>query len=83
VLSAALLLAGCSPVSGDLSAIDSLDEVMSQEVSWTPCEGSFECAEIAAPLDWLNPTENFITLALMRDSNAADKPVIFVNPGGL
>ncbi len=82
VLSAALLLAGCSPVSGDLSAIDSLDEVMSQEVSWTPCEGSFECAEIAAPLDWLNPTENFITIALMRDSNAADKPVIFVNPGG-
>lgn len=82
LLSTALLLAGCSPVATDLSAIDSLDEVLTQQVVWTPCEGSFECAEIAAPLDWLNPTENFITLAMMRDTAASSKPAIFVNPGG-
>jgi len=82
LLSSALLLAGCSPVATDLSAIDSLDEVLTQQVVWTPCEGSFECAEIAAPLDWLNPTENFITLAMMRDTAASSKPAIFVNPGG-
>lgn len=82
LLSTTLLLAGCSPVATDLSAIDSLDEVLTQQVVWTPCEGSFECAEIAAPLDWLNPTENFITLAMMRDTAASSKPAIFVNPGG-
>lgn len=82
LLSSALLLAGCSPLASDLSAIDSLDEVLTQQVVWTPCEGSFECAEIAAPLDWLNPTENFITLAMMRDTAASSKPAIFVNPGG-
>lgn len=82
LLSSALLLAGCSPLASDLSAIDSLDEVLTQQVIWTPCEGSFECAEIAAPLDWLNPTENFITLAMMRDTAASSKPAIFVNPGG-
>ncbi len=77
------LLAGCSPTAdAGLAEIDSIEEVMSQEVSWTPCEGSFECAEIAAPLDWLNPEKDFITLALMRDSNSKDKPAIFVNPGG-
>ncbi|MEY4989899.1 MAG: hypothetical protein RIS08_125 [Actinomycetota bacterium] len=82
LLSTALLLTGCSPVANDLSAIDSLEEVMTQQVVWTPCEGSFECAEIAAPLDWLNPTDNFITLAMMRDTAASSKPAIFVNPGG-
>ena len=82
LLSTALLLAGCSPVATDLSTIDSLDEVLTQQVVWTPCEGSFECSEIAAPLDWLNPTENFITLAMMRDTAASSKPAIFVNPGG-
>ncbi len=82
LLSTALLLAGCSPVVSDLSSVDSIEEVLTQEVVWTPCEGSFECAEIAAPLDWLNPTDNFITLAMMRDTAASSKPAIFVNPGG-
>ena len=82
VLSAVLLLAGCAPITSDLAAIDSIEEVMTQEVIWTPCEGSFECAEISAPLDWLNPTGDFITLAMMRDTAAASKPAIFVNPGG-
>lgn len=82
LLTCALFLTGCSPVASDLSSIDSIDEVMSQQVVWTPCEGSFECAEIAAPLDWLNPTDDFITLAMMRDTAASSKPAIFVNPGG-
>lgn len=82
-LSSLLLLTGCSAATGnDLSSIDTIDEVMNQQVSWTDCEGNFECAEIAAPLDWLNPEKDFIKLALMRAAASSEKPALFVNPGG-
>ena len=75
-----LVLSGCTPVASE--GVKSIEDVFAQEIRWEQCEGNFQCAEVQAPLDWLNPASEFITIALMRNSSASDKPPIFINPGG-
>ena len=82
VVASALLLTGCTPVTNSAVEIQSIDEVFTQTVNWTDCEDGFECATVGAPLDWLNPGDQFLPIAIIRKAEASSKPVIFVNPGG-
>ncbi|MCF8528867.1 MAG: alpha/beta hydrolase [Aquiluna sp.] len=69
----------------DTDAVESLQnglDPLNQTIKWAACEESFECATVAAPLNWLDPGEDFISLALIRKAGTSDLPPLLVNPGG-
>ena len=85
LIAGVLLLAGCTPTP----APDPVAEISSGAVSlyeqviiWEDCEDGFECAVVAAPLDWQVPTGSLITVALMRKAGTASLEPLLVNPGG-
>ena len=84
VILSVLLLTGCAPAVSDdpLSQVQAGLPVLEQVTSWSDCESGFECAVIAAPLDWTKDTGEFIEIALTRNAAAKDLPVLLVNPGG-
>ncbi len=60
-----------------------LSEYYSQVLEWSPCEGAFQCATAAAPLDWADPGRDRIELALIRSTaNGDPRGSLLVNPGG-
>ncbi|WP_418288057.1 alpha/beta hydrolase [Mycetocola zhujimingii] len=62
---------------------ENLREFYGQNVVWSNCERSFECATVAAPMDWENPEDGEIELALIRQQAPGDAiGSLFVNPGG-
>ena len=78
-----LLLTGCT------EATPSPEEQISQGASfedqtvmWESCEGSFECTEILAPLDWQDQQGEIISIALVRKSGTDQLPALLINPGG-
>lgn len=93
---AGLVLSGCAvaerdvvPVrtdgggtgSGDVNGGE-LADFYAQELSWTPCDG-FECATIAAPIDWENPGDGQTEVALQRQVATGDATgSLLINPGG-
>ncbi len=60
-----------------------LQPYYSQVLTWTKCEGKFQCATVKAPLDWTDPARSEIKLALIR-AKAPGNPMgsLLVNPGG-
>lgn len=57
---------------------------LDQRVQWRTCAEQYQCAQILAPLDYANPSEQAITLALAKKP-ATKSPklgTLFVNPGG-
>jgi pimeloyl-ACP methyl ester carboxylesterase len=54
-------------------------------LTWTDCQGGYECANADVPLDYRDPTGQKITLAVVR-KKAADpakrKGTLFMQPGG-
>lgn len=84
VVLSVLLLTGCAPaVSQDpLSQAQAGLPVAEQAIVWSACETGFECAVIAAPLDWTDNTSEFIEIALTRNEASKDLPPLLVNPGG-
>ena len=85
IIAGVLLLAGCTPTP----APDPVAEVSSGAVSfyeqviiWEECEEGFECAGVAAPLDWEAPDGPLITVALMRKAGTSSLEPLLVNPGG-
>jgi len=95
----AMVLASCSLLNGgersqeaatakaDPSIIASapagLEKFYSQEVVWEPCEGEFQCAKVAVPMDYGNPDGETIQLAALRASSTGKKTgSLLVNPGG-
>lgn len=54
-------------------------------LAWTPCDGGFQCATLAVPLDYANPGGPTISLGLVRRpaaNPAARIGVLLMNPGG-
>jgi pimeloyl-ACP methyl ester carboxylesterase len=79
-----LLLTGCAPVVSE-SSINQVEQglpLLNQVINWSDCESGFECAVIAAPLDWTTETGEFVEIALTRKAAAKDLPPLLVNPGG-
>lgn len=81
---AVFLLAGCGVLGEPTPSqqIESGTEFSDQQISWTECDSGFECATVAAPLDWSNPGSEVISVALIRKSGTGSLTPMLVNPGG-
>jgi len=89
----ALVLTSCSS-SNNSSApeaspvkLTNLDSFYSQELNWTDCKDDkkFKCAKIQVPVDYQNPGNASLTLALKKLSakDSANKVgSLLINPGG-
>ena len=87
-----LALAGCAPaVVGPTPMIDSTipgqyQEFYEQQVDWSPCgldEQTF-CGDIVVPVDWANPADGTLKLAVAFHEADSGKPLgsLIFNPGG-
>lgn len=62
---------------------ENLEEFYTQQVVWTECEDVFECATVETPMDWENPDDGGIELALIRQRASGEAiGSLLVNPGG-
>ncbi|MCX6402563.1 MAG: alpha/beta hydrolase [Actinobacteria bacterium] len=82
-----LILSACAsdPSPSNSISAKTLDDYYKQTLTWTKCEGVFECAELTVPLDYTNPGGEAIQLALKKFPalNKSKKlGAIVVNPGG-
>lgn len=83
------LLTGCTAPSPDSEAtLDDIPEDLvgfyAQELTWESCGSDFECAWFEVPLDYENPGEETMEIAVRRLPANGDAPVgsLIVNPGG-
>jgi pimeloyl-ACP methyl ester carboxylesterase len=85
IIAGVLMLAGCAPTPAPnpVAAISSgAVSLYEQVIVWDDCEGSFECAVVAAPLDWQAPDGSMISVSLMRKTGTSSLEPLLVNPGG-
>lgn len=88
-------LSGCAswfraPGSGVTSSptkeqvADDLKPFYGQVLTWSTCNGSFQCATAKAPLDWADPAGDSIDLALIRKPAKSSTRLgsLLINPGG-
>lgn len=64
---------------------EGLQRYFTQTVVWSNCDQGFECASVAAPLDWADPDGQAITLKMKRrpaSSTEVSLGHLFLNPGG-
>jgi len=55
----------------------------SQELTWESCGAGFDCTDITAPLDWENPADGEISLAVVRHQATGEHHgSLLINPGG-
>ncbi len=54
-----------------------------QTLTWNECGTGFDCTDVTAPLDWENPGEGEITLAVVRhQATGTSQGSLLTNPGG-
>jgi len=71
-----------SQPTGEEVAAD-LEEYYHQVLRWQPCGGGMQCTVARAPMDWSNPADAEIELALTRQPASGTKlGSLLVNPGG-
>jgi pimeloyl-ACP methyl ester carboxylesterase len=61
------------------------DAPASRRVTFTPCEGDYECATVEVPVDYADPAGTKLSIALLRapaKDPAARLGAVVVNPGG-
>ena len=80
-----LLLAGCVAPKEQTTSDDpvrtprpdvtggSLETFYSQQVAWEECGVGYECAWVAAPLDWDDPPAGSIEIAIKRAAATGDR----------
>jgi Predicted hydrolases or acyltransferases (alpha/beta hydrolase superfamily) len=60
-----------------------LEEYYHQVLRWTPCGNGMQCTTARAPMDWQNPQDAEISLALVRQPATGQRlGSLLVNPGG-
>lgn len=81
------LLAACTstPAPDNSISAKTLDDYYNQTLTWTDCDGTFECSELTVPLNYENLAGETIQIALKKFP-ALDQDTklgsIVVNPGG-
>jgi pimeloyl-ACP methyl ester carboxylesterase len=71
-----------SQPTGEEVAVD-LEEYYYQVLRWSPCGNGMQCTTARAPMDWNNPADAEIELALVRHPATGTKlGSLLVNPGG-
>lgn len=64
-------------------APEGLEEFYGQDLEWSDCEGTFECAGLTVPIDYQEPEGGAIELALLRaPAQGQAQGSLVVNPGG-
>ena len=54
-----------------------------QVLKWSPCESTFQCATATVPMDWKNPADATVDIALIRSTATGTRlGSVLVNPGG-
>ncbi len=90
-LAALLALSGCVSLAPSTSVstptgeqVDAaLEPFYTQVLEWEPCGDGMVCTTAKAPLDWEQPDQGEIDLALVRHAASGDKiGSLLVNPGG-
>ena len=63
---------------------DGLTAYATQQLAWSDCGEATECATVLAPLDYANPSQRAVTLALRRlaATRSPKLGTLFINPGG-
>lgn len=94
ILAGLLTLTACTPVFPDATpqsqdpavtadAPENLKEFYTQQVSWSDCEKSMQCAKVKVPMDYANPQTQSIELSVVKlAANGTKTGSIVVNPGG-
>jgi pimeloyl-ACP methyl ester carboxylesterase len=61
-----------------------MDRYRSQKLDWEPCGKGLTCSQIRAPLDYAEPDDAALTLALARRPATGSRRLgtLFINPGG-
>lgn len=61
-----------------------LEEYYHQVLEWTSCGNGLQCTTARAPMDWANPADGEIELALVRQPATSGQRLgsLLVNPGG-
>ncbi len=74
--------ATATPDTGGVA--DDLLPYYGQALSWTDCDGDFECTTVTAPLDWTDPTVGDIQLSVIRHRATGGQAIgsLLTNPGG-
>lgn len=71
-----------SQPTGEEVAAD-LEEYYHQVLRWNPCGNGMQCTVARAPMDWSNPGDAAIELALVRQPASGTKVgSLLINPGG-
>ena len=92
---AALLLSSCSVLAPDAPVKTSasaevvgevpanLGHFYTQAVTWTSCNGGFQCAEVEVPMNYAKPKKESIKLAVTRlPASGKRLGAMLINPGG-
>lgn len=92
---AAMLLSSCSVLAPDQPVKTSasadvvgevpaeLQDFYTQPVTWTSCNGGFQCAEVEVPMDYKNPKKKSIKLSAIRLPASGNRQgAMVINPGG-
>ncbi|RLQ82821.1 alpha/beta hydrolase [Mycetocola zhadangensis] len=75
------VVATSTPNDEDVAA--NLKDFYSQNLSWSNCEGQFQCATVVAPMNWDSPESGDVELSLIRQRASGDAiGSLLVNPGG-
>ena len=83
LLATLLLVTGCTEASpSPEEQISQGASFSDQELIWESCEGSFECTQVLAPLDWQDPQGEIISIALVRKAGTEGLSPLLLNPGG-
>lgn len=68
-------------IVGDVPA--ALADFYTQTVTWTACNGGFQCAEVKVPMDYAKPKKDSIKLSVIRMPATGKRlGAMLVNPGG-
>ncbi len=91
----AMLLSSCSVLAPDQPVKTSasadvvgevpaeLQDFYTQAVTWTSCNGGFQCAEVEVPMDYKNPKKKSIKLSAIRLPASGNRQgAMLINPGG-
>lgn len=72
-------------VSIDGTTPAELEQFYTQDVAWESCGGGFDCASVAVPMNYAEPTGETIEIAVKRFNHTGDGEALgtmFINPGG-
>jgi pimeloyl-ACP methyl ester carboxylesterase len=72
------------PVASPAASVDAgLEAYYTQTLEWSECNGQFECAVFAAPIDYANPDNGDLSISVIKKvASGTALGSLILNPGG-